>query len=128
VTDAATTESAQLAELREVRLVQIPIPLHGRARERHAELMREMYLLAQQVKLAGAEQLPARLLALVDVLGNQFGGLQTDQEQQLEAAMAAGADEIDVTYRLPVEAAEASRAFNAMLDEVDEFCRQAGIC
>jgi hypothetical protein len=65
---------------------------------------------------------PERLTELVDVLGNQFGALTTAQEMQLDAAIAEGLDEIDVTYHLPVEAGAASSALGALLDEADEFC------
>jgi hypothetical protein len=111
-------------DLHEVQLLRVPIPLHALAQEHNAELMREMYLLAQQVKDSGTEHLPTRLVALVDALGNQFAGLTTAQEQQLDEAVAAEIEELDVVYRIPFEAAEASRVFDAMLDEADEFCRQ----
>jgi hypothetical protein len=105
-------------------MLQIPIPLHARAQEHSAELLREMYLLAQQVKESGSQQLPVRLVALVDMLGTQYGGLTTAQDQQLDDAVAAGVLEIDVIYHIPREAAAASRLVNDMLDEADEFCRE----
>jgi hypothetical protein len=104
-------------------MLQIPIPLHARAQEHNADLLREMYLLAQQVKESGSQQLPVRLVALIDTLGTQFGVLTSTQDQQLDDAVSANVAELDLTYRIPRETAAASRLVNDMLDEADEFCR-----
>lgn len=112
------------AELHEVALRRVPIEIHARAQEHTAELLRELYLIAQQVRSSDAPELPARLVALVAELGNQFGALTTAQEQQLDAAVAAGVDEIDVVYRIPREAAAASQHLGEILDEADDFCRR----
>ena len=69
-----------------------------------------MYLLSLQLKQEDAHQVPVRLTELVDALASQFGGLTTAQELRLEAAIADGLDEIDLTYQLPVEAGAASSA------------------
>jgi hypothetical protein len=111
-------------ELHEVRLLRLPVALHAGSQEHGAELMREMYLVAQQVHESGPSDLPARLIALVDELGNRFNGMTTVQEQQIEAAIAAELDEIVVVYRIPREAAGASQHLGDVLDEADEFCRQ----
>jgi hypothetical protein len=108
----------------EVRLLRVPVALHAQAQEHNAELMREMYLLAQQVHDHRTDLLPTRLVALVGALGTQFAEVTTVQDQQLDDAVARGVEELDVVYRVPVEAAEASRAVDAMLDEADEFCRE----
>jgi hypothetical protein len=123
VDSGAGTHPLPTSPLHEVRMLQIPIPLHARAQEHNAELLREMYLLAQQVKESGSQQLPVRLVALVDALGTQFAGLTTIQDQQLDDAVAANVAEIDVIYHIPREAAVASRLINDMLDEADQFCR-----
>jgi hypothetical protein len=119
-----TADADVTAGLHEVRLLKLPVAVHALAQEHGAELMREMYLLAQQVKETGAQQLPTRLIALVDALGNQFGGLTTSQDLQLEAAIEAETAEIDVIYELPLAAGPAAQALGAMLDEADEFCLQ----
>lgn len=121
---ADTRDFDAAAELHEIRLLQLPVAVHAVAQEHSAELMREMYLLAQQVKETGSQQLPSRLIALVDALGHQFAGLTTDQDLQLEAAIAAETAEIDILYSLPQAAGPAAQALGAMLDEADEFCRQ----
>jgi hypothetical protein len=111
-------------ELHQVLLLQLPVAVHALAQEHSAELMREMYLLAQQLKETGSHHLPTRLISLVEALGNQFGGLTTDQDLQLEAAIAAEAAEIDIVYNVPLAAGEAAQTLGAMLDEADEFCLQ----
>lgn len=112
------------ARLHEVQLLKVPIPVHAQAQEHGAELMREMYLMAQQLKQGGSEHVPVRLVALVDALGTQFAGLTTDQDLRIEAAIDADLDEIDLTYRLPIEAAAAARELGDLLDEADRFCRE----
>jgi hypothetical protein len=100
------------------------VAIHAQAQEHGAELLREMYLLSLQLSTEVAHHVPARLTELVEVLGNQFGGLTTAQELRLEAAIADGLDEIDLTYRLPVDAGAALSALGALLDEADQFCLQ----
>lgn len=116
-----TTEPAPLHE---VHLLRLPVSVHAQAQEHGAELLREMYLLSLQLGQEDAHHVPVRLTELVDVLGNQFGGLTTAQDLRLEAAIADRLDEIDLTYVLPVEASAASSALGALLDEADEFCLQ----
>lgn len=120
---AGTTPPAS-SDVGVVRLLRLPIALHASSQEHGAELMREMYLVAQQVHESGPSHLPIRLIALVEELGNRFGGMTTAQDQQIEAAIAADVDEIDVVYRMPRDAADASRHLGDVLEEVDEFCRQ----
>lgn len=116
--------TADAASLHEVHLLRLPVAAHAQAQEHGAELLREMYLLSLQLKQEDAHQVPVRLTELVDALASQFGGLTTAQELRLEAAIADGLDEIDLTYQLPVEAGAASRALATLLNEADEFCRQ----
>ena len=122
MTADSDSDSAPAIGLHGVRLLKLPVAVHALAQEHGAELMREMYLLSQQLKETGSHQLPNRLIALVDALGNQFGGLTTDQDLQLEAAIAAEIAEIDVVYNIPLAAGVAAQTLGAMLDEADEFC------
>lgn len=115
--------------LHEVRLLRLPIALHARAQQHSAELMREMYLIAQQLRgeaerMSTAKHLPTRLVELVELLGNQYNHLTFEQDRQLDGAVAAQMEEIDLAYRVPVAAAAAATRLGEMLDEADEFCRQ----
>lgn len=113
-------------ELREVHLIEFPLAVYRQAQEHADELVREFSLIA----LAEAEQpnptVPARLLELVKALTDEYGGVTTEVELERDKALAAGLESIDLTYRLPPAAAEASLALGAMLDEADEFCRSGG--
>lgn len=120
----SSAPNTEQRELLEVRLLRLPVALHAKSQEHGAELMREMYLIAQELREDDAPQLPTRLVALVEELGSRFGGVTTEQDRQLEAAIEAGVEELDVIYRVPVEAAEASVRLGAMLDEADEFCSE----
>jgi hypothetical protein len=119
-----TAPTPDADQLHDVRILRLPIPVFVRAQEHGAELLREMYLLAQQLDDADRHHLPARLTALVDSLGHRFAGLTTEQDVLLEAAVAADVAEIDLLYRLPAAAAAAVQALGDLLDEADEFCRQ----
>jgi hypothetical protein len=112
--------------LHPVELLRLPIAVHARSQEHSAELIREMYLIAQQLHdepAATERALPARLLALVDELGQQFAGFTTANDLLLTEAIDSGATEIDLVYELPFAAAEAAQHLSNIFDEADEFCR-----
>jgi hypothetical protein len=117
--------------LRRVEIIGLPIPLHARAQEHSAELMREMYLIAQQLHgdpdqhdstHHGDHALPARLLALVDELGQRYAGFTTVQDLRLTEAVNAKQESIDLVYELPAPAAEAAQHLADIFEEADEFC------
>lgn len=123
------TPEAHDSALHEVRLLRLPISLHARAQQHSAELMREMYLIAQQLHgeaetMSSVMQLPARLVELVELLGNEYNHLTFEQDRQLDGAVAVQLEEIDLVYRVPVSAAVAAERLGEMLDAADEFCRQ----
>jgi hypothetical protein len=117
--------------LHDVVLLELPLALHGRAQEHSAELMREMYLIAQaqhgkaeELADDGQHPLPRRLMELVDALTSSYGGLTNDQNRQLGDAIEGGRDSIDLAYRVPLGAAGAAQQLGDMLDEADDYCRQ----
>ena len=109
-----------------VHLLRLPVPIASEAREHFEGLTREFALIsASSGDTDEAHQVPARLLQLVDALTAQFAGVSSEADQRLEAAIAAGAQEIeDHVLLLPPEAAGASQALGDMIDEADEYCRQ----
>jgi hypothetical protein len=113
--------------LHEVRLLGVPMALHAAAQEHSAELMREMYLIAQQLHASGAdgiaEHLPVRLVELVEALTGEFSGMTVAQDRQLEDAVASGVESIDLVYQIPAAAGAAAQHLGGMLDEADEYCR-----
>jgi hypothetical protein len=107
-----------------VELLRLPVPVHARAQEQAEALNREFRLISERRQQAPADDdVPARLQQLITVLTSRYSGLTTTQEDELEDAIAAGTPEIDLTFRVPPSAAEASVALGAMLDEADDYCR-----
>jgi hypothetical protein len=109
-----------------VHLLRLPVPLAAKARQHFEGLMREFELIA--AGSSGGEshhQVPARLTQLVEALTSQFAGVTTEADERLEDAMEQQLEEIDDhVLELPVEAAPASEALGALIDEADEYCRQ----
>lgn len=106
-----------------VRLVDLPVPLHQRATEHSEGLRREFQLLHEYTEQTGTATVPRRLVELVNAMRSSYGGFTTSQEDELEAAIAAGTDRLTLTFHVPPHAGEAARTLGAMLDEADEFCR-----
>jgi len=112
------------AALIEVEVRQIPVPLWARTQEHIDELLREFTLIAARLReQSGPLEVPVRLVQLVEELTQQYGGLNTDQENRLAAAAASGEQEIDLVYRIPPQAGEATRHLQVILDEADIYCR-----
>lgn len=113
-------------ELCEVHLIDFPLPIFRRAQEHGEELIREFRLISLGEHDQPDPTVPARLLELVEALTRDFGCVSNDVERERDAALDAGLESIDLTYRVPPAVAEASLALGAMLDEADEFCRAGG--
>jgi len=118
-------------DLYDVVLLELPLEVHARAQEHSAELLREMYLIAQAqhgksegAAGGGKHELPRRLMELVDALTSSYGGLTNDQNRQLGDALDAGRDSIDLAYRVPLDVGAAVEQLGAMLDEADDYCRE----
>jgi hypothetical protein len=96
------------------------------SREHHDELMREFALLALAAADPGAttrSDVPARLVELVAVLGEQYGGAASEPDAAVDAAIARGEESLDVSYVVPREVVDAADRLEAILQEADEFCR-----
>jgi hypothetical protein len=76
--------------------------------------------LRQQTNTA---ELPVRLIALVEQVTGRYSAFTAEQERQLAEATVAGAETIDLTYRIPSTAAEVAQAIGDILDEADDYCR-----
>ena len=115
------------SQLVDVHLLDFPVPLAAKAKQHFEELMREFALIH-----AGASDdhdddrpVPARLMELIDTLTTRFAGVNSAAEERLERAIAEGVPVIDDhVMTLPPEAAPATVALGAMIDEADEYCRQ----
>jgi len=108
-----------------VRILGLPVALHARATEHGEELRREFVLIAEQLRHTGDHSsLPRRLLDLITVLEHRFGGFTIEQEDELDKAVAQARRSIDLTFHVPPDAAEAAVTLGAMMDEVDDYCRE----
>lgn len=106
-----------------VTLVDLPLATHARAQEHTEGLRRELRLLAESLHRDEVDSVPARLVALTQVLQHSYAGFGEAQEDAIEAARRAGHDRLTLTVELPRSAADAARALDAVLDEADEYCR-----
>lgn len=117
-----TEDSA--APLVTVRLLELPLELQLKAQQHSDELIRELTLIAEQLRAEGEVQaLPPRLVAMVEELAHRYGGFAADAEERVERAMADGQQSIDVEMRLPASVGPAARHLGEVLDEADEYCR-----
>jgi hypothetical protein len=111
-------------DLRVVRILELPVPLHVRASEHGDELMREFAYLRAQAEDPEAPSVPSQLLDLVDDLTSRFSGFTAATRAELDAAIAEHRPSVDLEYRVPVEAGPACVDLDRLLDEADEFCRR----
>jgi len=106
-----------------IHIVGLPVALHAKSQMHGDELMREFRLLAEQMRQEGAEGLPHRLVELVSALEGQYSTFTEAQEDQIDAAIAAGDECLDLMYQLPESVRGGVQALGAILDEVDVMCR-----
>ena len=106
-------------ELVDVRLVGVPVALHRQTVQHIDELRREFTYIS-----AVSGSVPVRLLELAHRISTEFGGFSEGPRAAIEAAVAAGRESTDLTYRLPPAAGAAATEANAMLDEAEEYCRR----
>jgi hypothetical protein len=121
VGDGGVTEPSE--PLVTIHIRGLPVPLHARSQAHSDELMREFRLIAEQMRQEGTHGLPRRLIELVNALEGQYSTFTEAQEEALEEAIAAGDDTIDLTYSLPAHVGDGVRALGAVLEEVDQMCR-----
>jgi hypothetical protein len=111
-----------VTELVEVRLLRLPLALWQRTQEHIDGLLREFMLIVQDGEARAAT--PGRLLALIDEITAGYGEFSEEQRRQMDAALARGEAEIDLTYQVPPGAAGAAQQLGDMLDEADDYCRR----
>lgn len=118
--------SAHASDLVPVRVIDLPVPLYQESRERHEGLLRELALLALREEEAPAA-VPKRLLAFGEDLRQRYGGLTGSAQDVLDAAVERGDATVDLDYEVPPAAADVAEAYLALLDEVDEYCREGDL-
>lgn len=122
-TDGSSSGVSSADALVTVQLIDLPVPLHARAREHSDAIQREFLLIAEQLRGQDTASVPDRLIELMRSLSSDYAGYTGEQDDALEAAMASGQPTLDLELRLPPGAADGARALGAMLDEADDYCR-----
>jgi hypothetical protein len=105
-----------------VRLERVPVRVLEATRRHHDELMHEFSVLAVQEK--HADDVPKRMLELIDTLGRQYASTSDQSDAQVEAAIARGDVTVDVIYEVPANVVEAANRLAALMEEADEFCKR----
>lgn len=112
-------------ELVDVVVRQVPVRLWQKSQEHSDELMREFMLIeSDRGRQGGPEDVPSRLVGLIEELTVQYAGFSEAQEQMLVDAAAEGRDSIDLHYQLPPGVGGAAAHLSELLDEADEYCRR----
>ena len=109
------------ADLVTVRLLAAPLQLLAAGREWHDSVLAELRSRALNPTSVPAGT-PPRLEELTQVLGVRYGSAAPRPDAEVDAALDAGRLQLDLTYRVPPDAAPAARALADLLDEVDGFC------
>jgi hypothetical protein len=114
------------ASLVEVHLHALPVPLAARSQQHFEELMREFLLIADGHQHRPSDhEVPARLMALVQTLVQQFGAVAGPAEERLADAIDRGDQVIDDhVLEVPPEAGPAAQTLGDLIDEADEYCRR----
>ena len=107
-------------ELFVVELKELPVDILSRAQDHNLTLVREMALVHTADERGVA---PARLLWLSHHLDQRYAAFNGAPRQRLQKAIEGDESHVDVTYRVPADAADAAIELGAALDEVDEYCK-----
>jgi len=109
---------------RTVRLLGVPVDIFLRAANHHDELIREFALISFGDRTGvTTHDVPARLLALVDLLRDRYA--RPSQQIRLRVEEAAGRSEQTVDLELPGSelVVRLTEDITDALDAADEFCR-----
>ena len=105
-----------------VRLVHLPVRILDVARRHHEDLMHEFAVLAVAENLT--DDVPQRMLDLIDTLGRRYAGTSDQPDAEVDAAIARGDTTVDITYEVDEHVIEAADHLEALMNEADEFCRR----
>lgn len=109
----------------EVHLLKVPVAIWSAAQEHIDGLLREFSLIVQDPHGDHAlVAMPTRLSELIEELNDQYADVTHEQElAPAEVARTGQAEIVDLVFRVPPQASEASARLWAMLDEADTYCR-----
>lgn len=110
-----------------VLLRDYPVALGTANAEHIAEWVREFRLMAFAADHACDLDVPERLSAMVAHLTSAYGTELSEPERVRDAAAARGQATVDLRYRVRPETEQTVLAWQAMLQEVDAYCRSQGL-
>jgi hypothetical protein len=110
-------------DLVRVRFVNAPVRLMLDANRHQQELVRELTLIHLSED-ATKQELPARLLEMVERHRHEFSTLAFRRRTEIAAEIDRGATNVDLEIDVPAAARPAAVEMQAILAEADEFCRQ----
>ena len=105
-----------------VVLLGYPVRVGALQQQHYDEVVREFQLLAISRPDKRAH-VPGRLLELVDLLTTRFRAELAEPQRLREAAALLGEPRVDLRYPVRPETREAVLAWDAMVREVDDYCR-----
>lgn len=110
-------------QVQEIRLVGYPVRLGAQQQEHLDEVTREFMLLALS-RPEARDQVPGRLLELVDVLTTRWAAELEGPRRAREEALAEGRESIDLVYPVLDGVQDLISGWLAMMREVDAYCRE----
>ncbi|MDQ6648840.1 MAG: hypothetical protein M3Z02_01775 [Actinomycetota bacterium] len=120
--------AAELPLVDTVTLLGYPVPLGMWQAEHFAELLREFALIViSEGAGSGRAQVPQRLIDLADAITTRYSDELSGPTAALEQAAQAGQATVDLHYPVVPETKQVIRAWEAVMAEVDEFCRAGSL-
>jgi hypothetical protein len=113
------SDSREDERLHDVRLLGVPVRVLVASRQHHDELMHEFALLAVAEP---QEDVPQRMITLIDTLGRQYASATERPDSEVDAGLARGDDTVDLTYHVSAHVVEAADRLAELMREADEFC------
>jgi hypothetical protein len=106
----------------QIRLLGYPVRIGARQQEHLDEVAREFMLLSMS-RPAVREQVPGRLLELLEALSARYATELEGPRHQREQALVEGRETIDLVYPATPGVREAITGWQSMMREVDAYCR-----
>jgi anti-sigma regulatory factor (Ser/Thr protein kinase) len=107
-----------------IALIEAPIAEMVRTAAHYDAIYREFRLILE-LDDSHREAVPGRLLSLIGELGASFLGFGRPAQEAWRRGVREGRDTVDLHFRLPSEAGPVIARYDQLLDEADDFCRQA---
>ncbi len=108
-------------DLKQVRLLGLPLRLLLAAREHHDGLIREFRLLALTEDKPRAP-VPTQLVELTEMLGRRYAFARQRPDQEIDEALDRGEHVIDLSYEVPAGMAQGAAGMETLMAEADTLC------